>query len=78
MWESTGARLYPGYANWATFEPNNNENSEDCLMILNGWYDYACSSTFDAICEVHPPNSTVVTTTQLSPTTITLTPTTAA
>jgi hypothetical protein len=73
IWESTGARIYPGYANWATFEPNNNENSEDCIFILNGWYDYTCASTFDAICEAHPPDSPTVSTT-LPPT---LPPTTA-
>jgi hypothetical protein len=73
IWESTGARIYPGYANWATFEPNNNENSEDCIFILNGWYDYSCASTFDAICEAHPPDSPIVSTT-LPPT---LPPTTA-
>ncbi|EFX79505.1 hypothetical protein DAPPUDRAFT_225009 [Daphnia pulex] len=76
VWESTGARIYPGYANWATYEPNNNENSEDCLMILNGWYDYTCASTFDAICEVHPPNNTNVSTTQPTVTTTLKAPTT--
>jgi len=52
FWESTGVKLYPGYANWGNSEPDTID-SEDCILIHStvGWQDYGCGSGQDGICE---------------------------
>ncbi|XP_057368408.1 uncharacterized protein LOC130689476 [Daphnia carinata] len=60
-WEGTMANIYPGYANWAPFKPNNTLTDGTCMAIKNGWYDDPCVNLYDAICELQPedvPNST--------------------
>jgi len=57
IWESTGVNLSPGYSNWASGEPNDAKN-EDCLSTLStlypqGWLDFDCSISHEAICEAH-------------------------
>ena len=57
IWESTGVNLSPGYSNWASGEPNDKKN-EDCLSTLStlypqGWLDFDCSISHEAICEAH-------------------------
>ena len=57
IWESTGVNLSTGYSNWASGEPNNAEN-EDCLGTLStrypqGWLDFDCSISHEAICEAN-------------------------
>ena len=59
VWESTNATLpCPGYANWANLQPDNAGNNEDCLALnwrsVEGWNDYPCSNSYQAICEAHP------------------------
>ncbi|XP_046646300.1 perlucin-like [Daphnia pulicaria] len=59
VWESTNATLpCPGYANWIDLQPDNGQNIEDCLGLtlrnVEGWNDYSCSNSFQAICEAHP------------------------
>jgi len=57
IWNSTGVKLYPGYANWDDFMPDNPDGTTDC-GVLNwtngGWKDYACSNLLDALCESQP------------------------
>ncbi len=53
-WSSTMTNVYPGYANWAPFEPNNTLVDGNCMAIKNGWYDDPCANLYDAICESHP------------------------
>ena len=53
-WSSTMANMYPGYANWAPFEPNNTLVDGNCMAIKNGWIDDPCANLYDAICESHP------------------------
>ncbi|XP_032782979.2 uncharacterized protein LOC116920921 [Daphnia magna] len=60
-WESTMENIYPGYTNWAPFEPNNTLNDGNCMAMKNGWYDDPCVNLYDAICELQPedvPSST--------------------
>ncbi|KAI9558785.1 hypothetical protein GHT06_015574 [Daphnia sinensis] len=70
-WESTMANIYPGYANWAPFEPNNTLIDGTCMAIKNGWYDEPCINLYDAICELQPedvPDSTTAASTTQSTT----------
>lgn len=57
IWNSTGVSLYPGYANWDDFMPDNADTAFDC-GVLNwtngGWKDYSCTNLVDALCESHP------------------------
>jgi hypothetical protein len=59
VWESTNAILpCPGYANWANMQPDNAGNIENCLALnwrsVEGWNDYPCTNSYQAICEAHP------------------------
>jgi hypothetical protein len=59
VWESTNATFScPGYGNWQYGQPDNVQNTEDCLALnfrsVEGWNDYPCSNSFQAICEAHP------------------------
>ena len=40
------------YTNWATGEPSNSNNDEDCVQLSSKWNDVACSTQLRAICEV--------------------------
>ena len=43
------------YANWASGEPDNYRNNEDCMVIdisLNGFNDWPCKANAKFICEV--------------------------
>jgi len=43
-----------GYTNWATGQPDDNNNNEDCAAMGSGnglWYDFNCSQDRRYICE---------------------------
>lgn len=60
--------IYPGYANWAPFEPNNTLIDSNCMAIRNGWYDDSCNNLYDAICELNPEDVLSTTTTEFEST----------
>ena len=41
------------YTNWADYQPNNGNNSEDCTVLcVDGWYDTHCGIAFEYIMEL--------------------------
>jgi hypothetical protein len=61
-WSSTMTNFYPGFANWAPFEPNNTLVDGNCLTIKSGWFDDPCANLYDAVCESHPEDFVTSTT----------------
>ncbi|CAM9842483.1 unnamed protein product, partial [Heterosigma akashiwo] len=52
MWSDDSTLESDDYTNWYEGEPNNYNDSEDCVaMYTNGqWNDYPCSTSLSSVC----------------------------